>query len=124
MCDSTLEACRRTVLVTEDDAMIGFDLADALDAAGYKIAGPVDSSAEALDWLKTNVPDIAVLDVILKDGSCADIARELRRRGIPFVIYSGRRQNQASSEFQDVRWLEKPAAHQDLLKVLAQLLGR
>lgn len=83
MRDSTLEACRRTVLVTEDDAMIGFDLADALDAAGYRIAGPVDSSADALDWLKTNVPDIAVLDVILKDGSCADIARELRRRGIP-----------------------------------------
>jgi DNA-binding response OmpR family regulator len=123
MSNSGLQNSQQTVLVTEDDAIIGFDLADALDAAGYRIAGPVNSSAEALAWLRTNVPDIAVLDVMLKDGSCTEIARELRNRGIPFIVYSGRRQNDAAPEFQDVEWLEKPAAHKDLLTLMSQLLG-
>jgi DNA-binding response OmpR family regulator len=123
MPESRWDSRPRTVLVTEDDAFVGFDLTDVLEEAGYRIAGPVNSSTDALNWLKANVPDIVVLDVMLRDGSCIDIARELRRRQIPFLIYSGRRQHQAPIEFQDVRWLEKPASHADLLSAVAQLLG-
>ncbi|WP_170151421.1 response regulator [Microvirga subterranea] len=109
--------------MTEDDAIVGFDLTDILEAAGYRIAGPVNSSAKALDWLRANVPDAVVLDVVLKDGSCTEIVRELRRRQIPFLIYSGRRQHQADLDLSDAKWLEKPAAHHDILTALACLLG-
>ncbi|HZH50818.1 MAG TPA: response regulator [Microvirga sp.] len=114
---------RRTILLTEDEALIGFDLQDALVAAGYGIAGPAGSCAEALSWLKDNEPDVAILDVMLRDGPCTTIARELQRRGIPFLVYSGDRQQEAAPELRNVRWLEKPAAHQELLKALSQVLG-
>ncbi|MFC4175020.1 MULTISPECIES: response regulator [Microvirga] len=112
------------MLVTEDDAIIGFDLTDALDAAGYAIAGPTSTCTAALAWLNDNAPDLAVLDVTLKDGPSTEIARVLRSRGIPFVVYSGRRQCEAAPEFREALWLEKPSAHRDLLCALHQLLAR
>lgn len=122
MFGSSREGSERTVLVTEDDAIVGFDLTDILEAAGYRIAGPVNSSAKALEWLKTNVPDAVVLDVVLKDGSCIEVVRELRNRRIPFLIYSGHRRQQAGADLSDAKWLEKPAAHHDILAALARLL--
>ena len=32
---------------------------------------------------------MAVLDAILEDGPCHDLALELKRRGVPFLICSG-----------------------------------
>lgn len=122
MSDLSKWESRQTILVTEDDAIVGLDLTDILEAAGYRIAGPVNNSAEALEWLKTNVPDAVVLDLVLKDGSCTEIVRELRSRRIPFLIYSGRRQHQADVDLSDAKWLEKPAAHHDILTALARLL--
>lgn len=113
---------RPTILLTEDDAIIGFDLSDILDAAGYRIAGPASTCAEALSWLKDNQPDIAILDVMLKDGPCTTIAQELQRRGVPFLVYSGDRKREAAPELRSVRWLEKPVAHQDLLRALSQMM--
>jgi DNA-binding response OmpR family regulator len=113
----------RTVLVAEDDAIIGFDITDALEAAGYAILGPARSCSDAFSWLENSLPDIAILDAMLQDGACTELAQELQNREIPFIIYSGRRHNEFTAGFENATWLEKPCAHEDLITAIDQLLA-
>jgi DNA-binding response OmpR family regulator len=110
------------VLLVEDVALVAMDLQNNLKSAGYAVAGPFDSCASAVAWLETETPHLAVLDTMLKDGSCKDLATELTRRGVPFVIWSGHRQDKNTlHEFMDAVWVEKPSPHAALLRALADL---
>ena len=80
------------------------------------------SNAASLQWLHVNTPELALLDVLLKDGPCVRLARELKSRGIPFAIYSGlQRAADTPNEFRDVPWLEKPVSRETLATTLQQL---
>src|SRR3954470_1074230 len=104
-----LMAQQPMVLLTEDDTLIGMDLSDALEKAGYRVLGPVATAAEALSLLEQEAPTLAIIDVLLRDGPCAELARELRRRGVPFLVHSGRQQDEPlAGDFQGVPWLSKP----------------
>ena len=104
------------VLLAEGDAVIGMDLSDALEWAGYRVLGPVDTAAEALRLLVQEKPTVAVIDVALRDGFCADLARTLRRLDVPFLVHSGRqREERMASHFQGAPWLCKPALSTDIV---------
>ena len=68
--------------------MVGLDLADALDASGYYVAGPFTSGRVASAWLAQFTPDVAVVDIALSDGQWLVIVRELQARAIPCIIYA------------------------------------
>jgi DNA-binding response OmpR family regulator len=112
------DADNRCVLVAEDEAIIGLDLSDELEQLGFNVVGPFMRNSAALAWLSKITPDLAILDVRLEDGTCLDLARELRRRGVPFVFFSGSGglRSQMESEFPGAPWVAKPAT-------LAHLLG-
>ena len=113
------------VLLLEDEALIGIDLQDEFQDAGYRVAGPFTTCAAALEWLATATPDAAILDVALKDNSCCEIAMELERRGGPFLIYSGHREDrELLADFHHVTWIEKPVPPSLLIEACQQLLGR
>jgi DNA-binding response OmpR family regulator len=90
--------------------------------AGYEVIGPFARKAEALRWLENQTPQLALLDVMLTDGSSVDLARELKARGVPFAIYSGLKPDAQTPEFQGVPWLEKPMSRLALKEVLARLV--
>jgi DNA-binding response OmpR family regulator len=114
----------RLVLVLEDEAIIGLHLKDELQDGGYRVAGPFTTCADALAWLRTATPDLAILDTVLKDGPCRDIAAELIRRAVPFLIYSGHRENQGFlPDLGAVTWIEKPVPPSVLIQECKQLLG-
>ena len=120
MAEASLRPC---CLVIEDQALIGMAIEAYLEDVGYAIGGPFCSGAEALAWLDTNTPDAAVLDFVLRDGPVTDLARELSRRGVPFIVYSGRPKGPGTpSELQAVPWIEKPADRADLLQALTEVL--
>ncbi|TNC16132.1 response regulator [Methylobacterium terricola] len=80
-----------TVLLIEDDLLLGLDLGDILAEAGYRVAGPLRTEAEAEAWmagsgLAGRVPDLAILDLPLRDGDGSRLAGTLRARGIPFLV--------------------------------------
>lgn len=105
-------------LVVEDQALIAMSIESYLEDVGIA-AQVVGSIAQARSWLATNTADIAVVDFLLKDGSATELAGELNRRAIPFVIYSGYPPDQSMlSELQGVPWLQKPTSRDDLLKVV------
>ena len=113
---------RCLVLLVEDEALVAMNLQDDLKDAGYAVVGPFDTCAAALAWLETETPDLAVLDTVLKDGTCRALAAELARRGIGFVLWSGHLQDrQTLQEFTDAVWVEKPSTHNALLHALASL---
>ena len=99
-------------MIVEDEAAISLALEDAFQEAGFKVLGPFSSSASALIKLAHEAPSVAVLDTILTDGSCLELARELRLRGVPFVVYSGYEEDhERAPELRDVPWVRKPALH-------------
>ncbi|WP_167858715.1 response regulator [Methylobacterium nonmethylotrophicum] len=113
---------RPTVLLIEDDPLIGLDLGDALAEAGYRVTGPLRTQAEAVEWVARSAPDLAVVDVPLRDGDGSRLARTLRRRGIPFVVHTDdERDATACADLRAAPRLTKPAWHRDLVLVLDQL---
>lgn len=113
---------RPRCLIVEDQALIGMSLEAYLEDAGYDVIGPFMRRAQALAWLETDTPELALLDVMLPDGSSVDLAHELRQRGVPFAIYSGLKPATDTPEFQGVPWLEKPMSRVALKEVLARLV--
>jgi DNA-binding response OmpR family regulator len=117
------EAARPCCLIAEDQALIGMSLEAYLDEMGFAVAGPFARQGEALAWLATNAPHLAILDYKLGEETCTDIARELHARGVPVIVYSGTpRGSDVPPELQAACWLEKPVPRSALLKVVTELL--
>jgi len=109
------------ILVVEDQPLIGLSIEAFLEDAGYAVAGPFPSNAEALAWLQDGDPALAILDLGLQDGLVTILAEELRRRGVPFVVYSGHaRRPDLAPELKDAVWLQKPAPRNELLRAVQQ----
>ena len=108
-------------LVLEDQALIGMALEASLEEAGFRVAGPFMSNRETLDWLEDNAPDLALVDILLRDGPCTPVLRVLQDRKIPFAIYSGLKPSTLPSELAAVRWLEKPISRRDLTDALLDI---
>jgi DNA-binding response OmpR family regulator len=112
------------VLIAEDVGVISIALEDAVADAGYTVAGPFGSGAEALEWLAGNRPDLALLDAVLSDGLCVDLARALRARAVPFLFLSASHPGHGMPpDLHDAPWLEKPITYDRLLKGLSALSG-
>jgi DNA-binding response OmpR family regulator len=117
-------SAKRLVLVAEDEAIIALELADRLTSAGFAVAGPFSTCAEAEAWLKAGEPDAAILDNKLKDGPCDALAADLSRRGVPLVMFSGcDDQRDASSPNWKARWLTKPIGFPALLTALQEAMS-
>jgi DNA-binding response OmpR family regulator len=113
---------RGTVLLLEDEALIAVALQADLEDAGYSVAGPFVTCASALEWLVSHRPDAAILDTVLKDGPCKEVALKLKQQGVPFIVYSGHAEDlNALPAFEGVTWVEKPATAEALLNTLAVL---
>ncbi len=118
-------AQRGTVLLLEDEALIAVALQADLEEAGYLVAGPFVTCASALEWLADHRPDLAILDTVLKDGPCKEVALTLTRQGVPLLVYSGHAEDRNTlSELTNAIWVEKPATTEVLLQAVAGLTGR
>ena len=108
------------VLLAEDEAIIAFELADSLALEGFEIAGPFATCASGEAWLKAaGHVDGAILDNALRDGPCNALARELARRDVPFIVYSGHiRSCETPREFGDAPWIVKPVPFEALVHSL------
>ena len=110
---------RGTILLLEDEALIAVALQTDLEEAGYTVAGPFLTCAGALEWLTNHRPEMAILDTVLKDGPCKEVALALTRQGVPFLIYSGHREDfNTLPEIASATWIEKPATTEVLLQAL------
>ena len=109
--------------MAEDEAVVCLDLKDALTEAGHTVLGSFSHCAAARAWLDQNTPDVAVLDVMLADGCCSEVARVLAWRGVPLVFLSaGMDHPDMRAEFEGAIWFEKPVERAWIVQILSELL--
>ncbi len=114
----------RTVLLVEDEMMIAWDMEQTLTAAGMRVLGPAASVDSALDLIKGQRPDAAILDLNLRGELVTPVARRLRELGVPFVLstaYNHLRGDDA--EFSGIENLGKPLASSRCVEVLGEMLA-
>lgn len=69
------------VFVLDDHEIVRRGLAEVLRGqADVKIVGEAGTAAEALSRISATMPDVAVVDLRLPDGSGIDVCREIRAR--------------------------------------------
>jgi DNA-binding response OmpR family regulator len=113
----------KRVLVVEDDAVLGLDIAEQLTDQGFEVLGPAVSVAKALSLLGEKGCDVALLDVNLGRETAEPVAHELRARGTPFVVLSGYSSEQHPLGFRGAPTLAKPVRPQDLIATLFKCIG-
>ncbi len=60
-----------------------------LSSAGYQVLGPAQNVSAALELLRAERPDAAVLDVDLAGEWVTPVAEVLRAMIVPFILASG-----------------------------------
>jgi DNA-binding response OmpR family regulator len=112
-------------LIVEDQVLIALSIEAYLEDAGYSVVGPIINSADALAWLRTHTPQIAILDYSLKDGACTELAAKLSQRQIPFLVYSGHpRRPDTDRAFAAAPWIMKPCTREEILSTVQALMHR
>jgi two-component SAPR family response regulator len=83
------KAPNRTVLLCEDEAIVAMDLQFMLEDLGFDVIGPFADMKSAKAALNDTMPDIAVLDVNLRDGHVFPLADMLMDKGVRLIFHSG-----------------------------------
>src|SRR3954454_756754 len=113
-----------TVLVVEDNSIVGLDLQLTLEAFGYRVLGPASSNEAVLTMLAhERRPDVAVVDLHLTDGLATPVTEALSTLGIPFMLLTGSDDDNVALPG-SAPHLGKPYALDALEHMILQLLDR
>jgi two-component SAPR family response regulator len=114
------------ILILEDEALIALDVETTLTDIKAGSVTNIASCAEALKWLAENTPDIAIIDIFLRDGECIEVAEILVERDVPFIVHSARRKVTHDSHhiFLKGIWIPKPAVPNDLARTVEAQLSK
>lgn len=98
----------RSILILDNDAAHAVELHGILLSDGFSEIYTLHDNLAAERWLAQHTPDIAIIDPLLRDGSCRSIVSTLRKRQIPFVVYSDLRPD--CEWLSDGDWVSKPCS--------------
>ena len=76
------------ILIVEDEGILAMGLKRKLDKLGYEIIGLATTGQEAIDLAGINIPDLVLMDIVLRgemDG--IETAKELIRMYSTAIIY-------------------------------------
>jgi CheY-like chemotaxis protein len=111
------------VLLTDDDEQVREVVAEALGDSGCAVTA-VSSGAAALEALRADVFDVAVIDFAMPGMNGADTAALVRaeRPGLPILFITGRSDRPALRNISGAAVLQKPFLVADLVAKLRLLL--
>ncbi|NBC96436.1 MAG: response regulator [Deinococcus-Thermus bacterium] len=119
----------RTVLVADDQAGQRAVIDMLLSLDGLTTVA-VSDGREALDWLKANTPDLAILDVKMPHVDGLDVCYRMKRirrlQGAPVVILTGMRDEATLERARAVgadAVVRKPLEGKDFRATVARLLS-
>jgi CheY-like chemotaxis protein len=113
---------RRCVLLVEDEYIQARHVSGILEEMGCGVIGPVASVHEALNLIRTELPDAALLDIKLEGQSVRTVAEHLDRMGIPVTLLSGYRPGDVPKAFRKYPLLGKPYTEGELRRAVERLL--
>jgi CheY-like chemotaxis protein len=111
------------VLLVEDDAIIALDVETTLRDLGCARVFVACSVVKALEVLRTERPDAALLDLRLPDGRVTPVAQALAATGVPFAVVTGYEVDEVREEplLRGALYLGKPYDPSDICHLLMQL---
>lgn len=75
-----------SVLIVEDEALIAMIAQETIEGLGHSVLGPAPSVQAAMQILRGAKPDLALLDIRLRQETSFPIADELNVAGVPFAF--------------------------------------
>ncbi|MGF6227859.1 DNA-binding response OmpR family regulator [Inquilinus ginsengisoli] len=111
------------LLIVEDEWLLAEQIAGALTAAGFNVMPPVPSVATALSAIDHERVGAAVLDIRLNGEDSFELARELERRGIPFIFASGHVRAEIPGDLCGHPVLAKPIRVGELVETLQAVIA-
>lgn len=114
-----------TILLVEDEALVGLSFAANLEEAGFSVIGPCTNSKEALSALRREKIAGAFVDMNLGHGQTSEaVAQELRRRRIPFYFLTGYSANRSKIKSDEAsRYLSKPIDEERLIAAAKSMVS-
>jgi CheY-like chemotaxis protein len=113
----------KRVLIVEDNLIIAMTIEDFLLECGCIVVGPCSNVAQAMEAVRAEAPDLAVLDVNLGGETAYPIAFALAERRIPFVFTSGYGDQAIPPGHADWKVCAKPFTGDELIAMLATALS-
>lgn len=117
-----------TLLIADDQAGQRAVLEMLLSLEGYELV-TVEDGREALEWLKQNTPDLAILDVNMPHVDGLDVCRRMKRvtrlRQVPVLILTALRDDAtmaAADEAEADVVVRKPLEGKDFREHVQRLL--
>jgi len=119
----------KTVMIIEDEEDAAELFAEMMRLSGYRVIKS-SKSAPALEMMKTNKPDVILLDIMMPEISGLDILRFMRRdpllEDIPVVIITAKGMPvdiKNGMEAGASTYLTKPVGFFDLKEAVERALG-
>lgn len=115
---------QQCVLVAEDELIIGVDLCDTVEEAGYEVVGPYDTASSAIDSLERRTPDLAILDIRLDDGEVFPLAERLMAANVPVIFHSGEvSTKEVNGRYPQAHALAKPCPPDQIIATMREALA-
>jgi DNA-binding NtrC family response regulator len=105
----------KRVLIVEDDYLTAEALSHAIADYGFTVVGPAGTADGAVRLIGQEPPDGVLLDVRLREGSAVEVAKALRKRGVPFVVMSGYSHDTLPPELKKAPFVAKPVTESELI---------
>ena len=112
-----------SVLIVEDETLLGMDVEMTVSEAGYRVLGPVTSIVEALRVARESAVDAAILDINLQGQPVFPLADALAANNIPFIVLTGHERAMLPERHRDRPYIQKPYRVEELLAALKELFA-
>ena len=112
------------ILLVEDSWHVGKAMKTLLRALGADVAGPAATTADAEHLVAERTPDVAIVDINLREGERAnDLINRLHERGIPVIVITGYAVvSLPPGKVEAI--LQKPASKEQLLAILRPIVAQ
>lgn len=108
------------ILIVEDNALVALDLEQQLLDLGHEVVGIATTASEAIDMGRTRGPELALMDVLLADGSNGvDAAERLKGEfGIPSVYITATLPDTLEARRHGLGHLKKPFTQEQVSRAM------
>jgi len=115
----SIDLSGRHILIVEDEPLITFEIAAALQSAGASVR-TAPTLLDALRLAEDPTLSLAIIDLALGRETTHALCNRLVERSLPFVIYTG--YSDIPPECKAHAVLRKPAGRQTILRAVAALV--
>ena len=116
----TLDGC--TILIVEDEPLIGFGMADVIRTEGGEVIGPGVTCGQALRAMAGRRINAAILDIMLKGKMVFGLADALLGQRVPFVFVTGDVEHLVPERYKHVPIVLKPFVKHELISALKKAM--